>query len=214
MPSATAVRADIDRNGVTQEECTRFGDVKPRRFELRGATPSRIGLRLSPVLPYDDWLELGRRVGKHADASLWWLGDWLVYGRYKYGRRYKRGIELTGLDYQTLRNYAAVARRYEMSRRRDNLSFQHHAELCAFDDAEQDYWLDAAEAGGWSRNELRRRVRETGQHPEPPSGFVRLPVDPEREARWRLAAEQNDTELETWMIGTLDAAARSLVPSG
>jgi hypothetical protein len=43
----------------------------------------------------------------------------------------KEGIELSGLDYQTVRNDSMVARGFEMSRRRDNLSFQHHAEVCA-----------------------------------------------------------------------------------
>jgi hypothetical protein len=45
-------------------------------------------------------------------------------------------IVATGLDYQTLRNYAAVARRFELSRRRDNLSFHHHAELCALSESQ------------------------------------------------------------------------------
>jgi hypothetical protein len=184
-----------------------------RRFQLQGATPSRMGIRFSPVLPFNDWLDVGRRVGTHADASLWWLGDWLVYGKYKYGRQYKRGIALTGLDYQTLRNYAAVARRFEMSRRRDKLSFQHHAEVCALSDEEQDRWLDRAEEGRWSRNELRRRLRSELDRELPlTSRALKLAVDAEREARWREAAARNDSEFETWIVSTLDYAASTLLP--
>ena len=43
------------------------------------------------------------------------------------------------LDYQTLRNYAWVARRFAMSRRRDTLSFGHHAEVPALPEPEQGY---------------------------------------------------------------------------
>jgi hypothetical protein len=95
-------------------------------------------MRFSSTFSFQKWLEVGRRVRIHEDASRWWLGDWLNYGKRMYGRRYKRGVELTGLDYQTLRNYAMVARRFEMSRRRDKLSFQHHAELCALSNEVQD----------------------------------------------------------------------------
>src|SRR3954451_21175465 len=95
----------------------------------------------------------------YASASAWWLGDWLIFGRMKYARRYKDAVAATGLDYLTLRNYAVVARRFEASRRRQTLSFQHHADLCAMSDEEQDRWLDLAAAGGWTRTELRRRVR-------------------------------------------------------
>lgn len=64
----------------------------------------------------------------------------------KYGRRCRGAIAVTGLDYQTLRNYAVVARRFDLSRRRDSLSCQHHAEVCALSDSEQDRWLDLASA--------------------------------------------------------------------
>jgi hypothetical protein len=72
-----------------------------------------------------------------------------------YGRRYKEAVAATGLDYQTLRNYAVVARRFELSRRPDNLPFQYHAEVGSLSDYEQDHWLDLGAAGRhWSRNEL------------------------------------------------------------
>jgi len=63
------------------------------------------------------------------------------------------------LDYGTLRNYAWVARRFALSRRRDMLSFGHHAEVAAMPEAEQEYWLGKAEELSWSRNQLRREVR-------------------------------------------------------
>jgi hypothetical protein len=87
--------------------------------------PSRRGLRFDAALPYDTWKALGARLAARGDAAGWWLGDWLVFGRESYGRRYKQAVEETGLEYQTLRNNAVVARRFPMSRRRNDLSFQH-----------------------------------------------------------------------------------------
>ena len=208
--TGTAANAEpINANGDSAQ--------RPRRSEIRGATPSRVGLRFAPVLPLESWIDIGRRVAAHSSSSLWWLGDWLVYGKYKYGRQYKSGIAATGLDYQTLRNYAVVARRFELSRRRDSLSFQHHAELCALPDERQDVWLDRAEVGRWSRNELRRRLHDDGiDGRSAHSCTVRVAVDAEKEAHWREAAAKASSVLEVWIVSTLDDAAQSVLlgPSG
>ncbi|OIK05308.1 regulator [Streptomyces monashensis] len=111
-------------------------------------------------LPERSWEQIGTNLRELVNSSAWWLADWLIYGEAAYGwRRYKEAIERTGLDYQTLRNYAWVARRFEHHRRRDNLSFAHHAEVTRLSPPEQDYWLRKAEQQKWSRNELRRAVR-------------------------------------------------------
>ena len=43
-------------------------------------------------------------------------------------------------------------------RRRDSLSFGHHAEVAALPEAEQDYWLRKAEQLGWPVKRLRSQV--------------------------------------------------------
>lgn len=86
-----------------------------------------------------------------------------------------RAIEACGLDYQTLRNYAWVARKFELDRRRETLSFQHHAEVSSVAPGEQDKWLDPAEEFNWSRNELRRNIRAHRQRDtksEPPKEYL------------------------------------------
>lgn len=119
----------------------------------------RIGLQLARQLPFDSWLRIGRQLSAVVNASSWCLGDWLAYGEVAYSGRYRDAVELTCLDYQTLRNYAWVAKRFPLSRRRDNLSFGHHAEVAALPEPEQDFWLRKAEEFGWSRNRLRRELR-------------------------------------------------------
>ncbi len=77
----------------------------------RGRTPyTPVGLRLPASLSFERWQALGRRIGSITNASSWWLGDWAFYGEASYGEKYKQAIAVTGLDYQTLRNYAWVAR--------------------------------------------------------------------------------------------------------
>jgi hypothetical protein len=188
--------------------------VAERRFSFRGATPVRVGLRFGTTIHFDQWVEIGRRVHAHEDASLWWLGDWLNYGKRMYGRRYRHGIELTGLEYQTLRNYAMVARRFELCRRRDTLSFHHHAELCALPTDEQERWLDDAERGRWTRNELRRRLRaERRQDMSATALAVRLNVEPDCRGRWLAAAAASGLPLDAWIVYTLEAAALQLLPA-
>lgn len=94
------------------------------------------------------------------NSSARWLADRLIHGEATYGwRRYKEAVERTGLDYRTLRHYAWVARPFEHDRRRDSLSFAHHAEVTRLSPPEQDHWLRKAEQQKWSRNEPRNAVR-------------------------------------------------------
>jgi hypothetical protein len=192
---------------------TLVADVPPSRAtraRTREIRSTRTGMTCDPLLPFETWRALGAKLGTYVNASAWWLGDWLVFGQAKYGRRYKDAIAATGLDYQTLRNYAVVSRRFPMSRRRDSLSFQHHADLCALPDDEQDLWLDRAMTQRWSRNELRRNVRAAARPDKPfgRAGQLIVALDPERERRWRDAAQRSRCELEDWVVRALDEAAR------
>jgi hypothetical protein len=230
------VRDEVIGVAVAVRQRTKIGDSEPaiaterevrtemprsqearEQFKVRGAVPSRTGMRFDPRLPFLEWHRLGKQLSMHANASVWWLGDWLAFGQAKYGRRYKQAIAITGLDYQTLRNYAVVARRFEMSRRRDKLSFQHHAEVCPLLDDEQDEWLARAEAQGWTRNELRRQLRaahsqisvETRE-----AELLRLLVEPIRKRRWCEAAARSSCELEVWIVHALDDQANAVLAGG
>ncbi len=197
--------------------------------------PSRIilrnGLQLSPRLSFEKWLDVGRQLSWLTVSVAWCLGDWLVYGETAFNGRYRQAIEETSLDYQTLRNYAWVAKRFTMPRRRDSLSFGHHAEVAARAEPEQDYWLRKAEEFAWSRNRLRIEVRrsireriETGgrgselpadNDSESVSDSISAPIA--RTLRLRIPAAQLDIccvaaaayglSLEEWALRTLETAA-------
>jgi hypothetical protein len=166
-------------------------------------------------MPFESWLTLGRRILGISKASPWCIGDWLAYGQQFYGGRYKTALELTDFDYQTLRNYAWVSRRFLMSRRRDSLSFQHHAEVAALSEPEQELWLDRAQRENWSRNQLRRHIAiaRTREEPAPPI-TIRVRVDRGREDRWRRAALASMQELDAWLVGVADGAAELALTAG
>ena len=182
----------------------------------------RTGVQLRPdrlFLPdgmsYDSWRELGFRVALIANCSAWWLGDWLVYGEQAYGDRYKQAIAGTALSYQTLRNYAWVARTFPVSRRRDTLSFGHHAEVAALPDSEQDEWLTRAERLDWSCSRLRRALqaaklairRTSDDEGTVPMRSLKIDIPAERHERWKSAAGRQYTSVGDWIIATLDRVA-------
>jgi hypothetical protein len=172
---------------------------------------TRLGLRFADALTFEGWERAGEHLSRVVSSSAWCLGDWIVVGQSRFADRYKQVIEAVGLDYQTLRNYAWVARRFELSRRRDALSFQHHTEVAALPSEEQDYWLDRAEEFGWSRNRLRQEVKSSraprGAAIADAGTLPRIVVTQERIARWRATADQMKMSLESWIVANLDLAA-------
>jgi hypothetical protein len=189
--------------------------AEPDRWHLARvdsrAVVKRTCLYLPGNLPLQDWCRIGSELVAVTDSSSWWIGDWLVYGHDKYPHRYRRAMADTGLDYQTLRNYAWVARAFEPSRRRDNLSFQHHMEVAALPREEQDHWLDFAVRLKWSRNVLRRQVRvnldnqgSTGTRRHHIS--IQLDIGKDRYERWAVAAGRDNMNLQDWIIDVLDGA--------
>ena len=171
--------------------------------------------QLRPGMSFGDWAAVGRRLAHVTSHATWALGDWLLFGERTFGNRYRTAVEATDLDYQTLRNYAWVAGSFAPHRRRGELSFQHHAEVAALSEAEQDLWLNRAIQGRWSRNELRRRLkrhRAGATEPYgPPALVVRVELTPEDELRWRLAADSTQQDLMVWLRSVADAAADAAI---
>jgi hypothetical protein len=179
-----------------------------------GTKLSHSGLQLRPGLAFEAWKTTGLRLCELSSASAWWLGDWLLYGERNYGKRYAEMLTLTPLSYQTLRNYAWVARRFPLSRRRDSLSFQHHAEVTGLPEADRDLWLQRAERMRWSRNELRRRLSAARQAERAGCGHgevMRIELTGDRHEQWQRAAAATDQPLVDWLFEVVDAAAASVV---
>ncbi|MYR83675.1 antibiotic biosynthesis protein [Streptomyces sp. SID685] len=179
---------------------------------------TQVSLQIPDGLNFESWERAGRQLAGLVNSSAWWLGDWLVYGKDNYGDRYEVGIRAAGLKYQTLRNYAWVSRRFDSSRRRAMLSFQHHAEVASLLVNEQEHWLDSAEEMKWTTKQLRNAIqnsRESGVGKSPQVTAVRrLEVPDERIRQWRMAAERSGADLDAWVVATLDRAAERTLDDG
>jgi hypothetical protein len=123
----------------------------------------RLALGWQPPQPLDraGWLAAGVSLAEFGRVNNWWLGDWIRYGNARWGEKYTEAARVTGLDAKTLRNIAYVASRFDLSRRRDNLSWTHHAELAALPPARQDQWLDRSLSLRLSPGDLRIELRAT-----------------------------------------------------
>ncbi|MDQ7803516.1 LmbU family transcriptional regulator [Amycolatopsis sp. A133] len=205
-------RTNQDNNGRPYGG-TSGGQVQPSR---NGTTRweqvliTRVGLDIPAGLPFDRWERAGYQLSGIADSSAWCLGDWLIYGKTHYADRYKLAVDAVALDYQTLRNYAWVARRFDSGRRRDRLSFQHHAEVAALPVEEQEKWLDRAVESMWSVKHLRAQLkgeRTAGRGRAAGLLLPRIEVARARFQRWQAAAENSGADLDHWMVSMLDRAA-------
>ncbi|MCS0639365.1 LmbU family transcriptional regulator [Streptomyces sp. LP05-1] len=172
---------------------------------------TRVGLRFSTGLSFEEWERVGRHLSGIVDSSSWCLGDWLMYGKEHYADRYQRAIRAAGLQYQTLRNYAWVARQFPLQRRRGRLSFQHHAEVASLPLDQQDRLLDLVERNGWTTKQLRTRIQgeRAGceEEKEDLALIPRIQVPSGRLSSWRRAADRSGTDFGSWVLSVLDRAA-------
>ncbi|HEU5471983.1 MAG TPA: LmbU family transcriptional regulator [Actinophytocola sp.] len=192
-------------------------DVRPRMegpAQLRQVRMNGVGLQIPRDLSFEDWAKAGRQLSGIVDSSAWWLGDWLVFGKTHYADCYQLAIQGAGLRYQTLRNYAWVARRFDLGRRRSALTFQHHAEVASLPIEEQERLLDQAEREMWSTKQLRSAVREerVGEAEEEETAALvpissRIAVPSHRVGVWRRAADCLGVAFDQWVLTILDRAA-------
>jgi hypothetical protein len=111
-------------------------------------------------LPHLEWVAAGQRLGATVGCNQWWwLGDWLRYGISRWGERYVEAARITGYDPESLRIVAWLSSEFDLSRRRDKLSWSHHAAVASLDRDQQEYWLDRAAGLTLSVADLRLELR-------------------------------------------------------
>ena len=103
-------------------------------YDVRGAQFQPTQLVLESGLPEEDWQEVGRAIVRVNQASHFWIGDWIEYGRKLYGIQtcYDLAAQATNLSRGTLQEYARLARQYAPPDRFPSLSFGHHKALSKF----------------------------------------------------------------------------------
>ncbi len=115
-----------------------------------------------------DWLDEGRKIVEREreldgarDSLAWQMGDWAAGRETSYGDMTGLAAELD-IPVGTLKNRASVARRIEPSRRREGLSWSHHAEVAKLDPGEAEAALSEAALYSWSVDRLRGVLHERG----------------------------------------------------
>ena len=106
-----------------------------------------------------EWHALGDELLGAWIPNPWHLGDLLAYGQ----RRFDGlcGDRLTTRQRSCLEGFARVAERFDVDRRRESLTYGHHAAVTAMSDPMQAYWLDRAECQEWAVGELRAAINRS-----------------------------------------------------
>jgi len=124
-------------------------------------------MELRPGLTRSEWLEAGRTFALLERANRWWIGDYLNYGEKNYGETYTEALDLFEVEYSALAHYKWLAATYESCTRVQNLKWSHHRVVAALEPDIRQYWLERAEAHGWSERELKARVKGEKAKPLP-----------------------------------------------
>ncbi len=130
-------------------------------IDLSGSQPVVIEDDRINSTDYEKWLEEGEELKKRDSQSAWDWGEWWNSGA-AYGERAKkvRSDDWEGPSYSTITNRASVCSEIKVSRRRETLSFRHHAEVCVLPVDDQDKLLDECEREGYNVLVLIQRVKE------------------------------------------------------
>jgi hypothetical protein len=116
-------------------------------------------LSLPETLTFEQWQAVGAELASRAQKLNWWIGDWWAAGHHRYGERARLAARgLFGKEFKTLANIASVCRAFEPSRRREHLSWSHHAEAAALSPNAADMLLDLAERDRLSKAQVRHAV--------------------------------------------------------
>ncbi len=100
-----------------------------QRLELTTNTYkfTRTGIVITGKSSLDDWELMGEGLRAVDEARQWAIGDWLCDGKRHYGDGlYGKAAKLTGLNSNTLEQFASMSSRFENLCRHKDLSYEHH----------------------------------------------------------------------------------------
>lgn len=136
-------------------------DNKGQLF-LPGATWSPLGLIANKTITEEQLESAGQLIGSVHKRCMWAIGDYYRIKRERgwvHGEDYDDADAKFGLKYNNAARSKRVSEAVEISRRRLNLSWNHHHEVAPFEPKVQDEYLDLAEKNEWSVAELRKRIK-------------------------------------------------------
>jgi Domain of unknown function (DUF4326) len=134
--------------------------------KLRAGTKlTETALELPEKLTFEQWKEIGRGLGRMERSTQWWIGDWWVFEKFEDGERKEvvNSEAWDGPSFQACMDNGSVCRKFDTSRRREVLSFEHHREVLSLPIDEADRLLDWCEEplrNGENRPRTRSELRE------------------------------------------------------
>jgi hypothetical protein len=178
--------------------------IAPPENDARFSISPR-GIVFHGDLIFEEWESLGEKLGDAERSIGFMIGDWINYAENKWGEKYNDAIACTGLEYQTLADYAYVAQRVDFSARAENLTFRHHRVVAKLKDPdEQKHWLEMAEAHDLSYRRLQKSINfgriateEEVQGDPADRGYVTYLALLNRIRRW-WARETGKAPVEEW----------------
>lgn len=166
---------------------------------------SQTGIKFHEELSFEEWDLLGQKLAPLGKSIGFIIGDWINYGEARYGEMYEQALKRTGMAYNTLANFAYVARKIESSLRNENLDFtQHYVVAKLKTDDEKQHWLNMAEKHNLSIRRLRKSINfgrlaseEEAQGDPADRGYVTYLALLNRIRRW-WARETQKAPVDEW----------------
>lgn len=140
------------------------GELIPARQLVLPGRVTKTSLELPANLLFEEWARIGKKLHEVSECTMWWIGDWLLYGPGAFGKMYEDPVRATGFKAKTLAQAKMVAKRFpDFSVRTEKLSWEHHLRVASIeDDALVKRLLDLAATGKngkrWSVATLRAIV--------------------------------------------------------
>jgi len=134
----------------------------------QGITLTPQGAIIQPDVTLPEFLEGFKKCEILANASLWALGDLLLYGesRGEWGEMYTQAIELTRKSYSTMSQAVRLSKAYPIDERVVDVSWSHHREALPITDPDERHnMLVLAGREGLSREGFRSVI--AGGDPQP-----------------------------------------------
>lgn len=126
---------------------------------VQGFQFSPTGLIAPEDVSFEAWEQVGGLLFRLEGSIQWLIGDWLLYGAdLKYGD-IKQIADAMERSEQTFYNIMDVCRGVESSRRREHLSFAHHAEVKKLSPENQTWALEFAESARYNVKDFRKWIK-------------------------------------------------------
>lgn len=173
---------------------------KPRELEIKRKT--------SP--PFEQWTESIGGFDQQLQSAPFWRGDLFNKGLEWYGDAKATSIfDPLTTNVKTWQNNASICRRVEAPRRREELSYSHHAEVAYLkDESAQDRYLQIAIDNMLSVRKLRELIRSEEEGEE--INFRKRPLDKFLEQEANKIGNRKD-EAEGEVLQLMQTAVESLM---